>query len=161
MRPKYSCINADGIQILNCEQEQFCDFNTRKNITEFSIMFNSDAYIRNWISQLSLDCTPTRVTDNLILTYFIGQVCGLLLFSWISDRFGRRIHLLSSIAAQIPFLITVLLSNSLTLTFFMYFFMGLCYVGRYNGTFVSIVEHAPSRWKNELQSMLLIVDVSH
>jgi hypothetical protein len=40
-------------------------------------------------------------------------------------------------------LCTVLFSKSLTLSFIMYFFLGLCYVGRYYGTFVNIVEFAP------------------
>ena len=43
----------------------------------------------------------------------------------------------------------------------MYFFMGLCFVGRYNGTFVTIIELSPGRWKNLLQSSLLVLDVFH
>ena len=43
----------------------------------------------------------------------------------------------------------------------MYFFLGLCYVGRYYGTFVNIVEYAPEKYKNRLQSGLLVVDIVH
>ena len=43
----------------------------------------------------------------------------------------------------------------------MYFFLGLCYVGRYYGTFVNIVEYTPLKYKNRLQSGLLVVDIVH
>jgi MFS family permease len=92
---------------------------------------------------MDLHCTPVSVTDKLFLSFLVGQVCGQLFFAWVSDRYGRKIHYLTSLSAQIPFLCTVLFSKSLPLSFIMYFFLGLCYVGRYYGTFVNIVEYAP------------------
>jgi hypothetical protein len=43
----------------------------------------------------------------------------------------------------------------------MYFFLGLCYVGRYFGTFINLEEYCPERWKNLLCSFLLALDVLH
>ena len=68
---------------------------------------------------------------------------------------------MSSISAQIPFLCAFFFSKSLTLSFFLYFFVGLCYVGRYYGTFVNIAEYAPQKYKNRLQSGLLVLDIVH
>jgi MFS family permease len=79
----------------------------------------------------------------------------------VSDRYGRKIHYLSSISAQIPFLCAFLFSKSLTLSFFLYFFVGLCYVGRYWSTFVNIAEYSPEKYKNWLQSGLIVLDIVH
>lgn len=40
----------------------------------------------------------------------------------------------------------------------MYFFLGLCYVGRYYGAWVIISEYAHSRYKNLLFTYLLAID---
>ena len=40
----------------------------------------------------------------------------------------------------------------------MYFFLGLCYVGRYYGAFVGLTEYAHSRLRNILTTFLLSLD---
>lgn len=49
-------------------------------------------------------------------------------------------------------------SRQLELTFFMYFFLGLCFVGRYFGAFVNISVYVDKRWRNMLTTYLLILD---
>ena len=40
----------------------------------------------------------------------------------------------------------------------MYFFLGLCYVGRYFGAYVNITEYASSQYKSALSTLLLAFD---
>jgi Sugar (and other) transporter len=160
LRPDYECVGDNGLW-KDCEPKEFCSFKTWQKTREFRIKQGSDDYIENWIFQLNLHCTPESTTDRLFVTFLVGQMCGQLFLAWMSDRYGRKIYYVSSVCAQLPFLQVVLFSNSLILTFVMYFSLGLCFVGRYYGSFVNIVEYTPNKYKRTIASALLVVDVTH
>lgn len=51
-----------------------------------------------------------------------------------------------------------IISRSLALTDVLYFFLGLCYVGRYYGAFVGLPEYAHSKWRIIFTTFLLSLD---
>ncbi len=97
-------------------------------------------------------------TDRVVLFYWVGCLAGQLCLSWISDRYGRRKYIIISTIAQIPLIFAVSIMNNIQFVFPMYFLLGICYVGRYFGGYITIIEYSEAKYKTMLGTFLLVMD---
>ncbi|TNV81786.1 hypothetical protein FGO68_gene950 [Halteria grandinella] len=159
-QPAYLCKDPTTLEFtVPCTQADFCDPITEKPIKEFQVDWSSPSSFENWVIQLNIQCDMDLSNkDNMILVSLIGQFFGQLFLSWLSDLYGRRPYFFFSLLSQIPFQVIAMYSRRLELTYFMYFFLGGCYVGRYFGAFVNISDYVDKRYRNALCTYLLALD---
>ena len=90
--------------------------------------------------------------------FFVGVVVGSVFIPRLTDVYGRKWPFLLCILVQFPFYYALLYSRSLDLNIGLSFFLGVCYVGRYNGGYLNISEYVHNKWKNLICTFLLVWD---
>jgi MFS family permease len=76
---------------------------------------------------------------------FIGQSAASLVVPRISDLYGRRTIIISSMALNFVVNVVLGLSQSITLTIFMMPLIGLINVGRWTVAYISLMEFLPEK----------------
>lgn len=90
--------------------------------------------------------------------FFIGQVVGSLFIPRMMDVYGRRWPFFICVVLQFVVYVASLLATNIHTHIAMQFFMGVVYVGRYNGGFVTICEYYHGKWKNIVCTIVMVLD---
>jgi MFS family permease len=90
--------------------------------------------------------------------HYAGMVIGSSFIPRLTDLYGRKKPFLVCILAQFPLYCLALVTTSINVYITIFFFMGICYVGRYNGAYINISEYVHDKWKNPVSTWLLVWD---
>jgi MFS family permease len=109
-----------------------CGFDKEKSsMTEkYEIDWNSDVSLHNWMTDLNLMCTEPYIIGLLGAISFISFSFGSILFTGISDKYGRRpVVIIASLVTPLGAFSTLFAKNIATL-YSIIFIMSLSYNAR-------------------------------
>jgi MFS family permease len=85
---------------------------------------NAIGYINNWYAEMDLVCQEEGQVALLLSMYFLGFVFGGV-FGFLSDKYGRRLSLITLFSVHLVALTVLLFSTSYSHRIVAFFFMGL------------------------------------
>ena len=86
-------------------------------------------------------CVPDYKIERISSVYYLGEILGCLSIARVPDLYGRKWPLTICTAIQFPVYLAIILSNSLTLTTVLGFFMGFLHIAIYNGGYINVCEY--------------------
>ena len=135
--PKFMCDKGAGEYA--CKREEFC------GNPEVKYRIDLDYYgsLQNWVEDLDMMCTPKNVIGLFGSMFFVGWATGATFIPRLSDLYGRKPILFSSLAIYLIVYLAVLLSRNMIFTIFLMALLGCCGVGRANVGYIYLQEMTP------------------
>lgn len=156
--PKYLCSNnkdfsdpfvcvADASKSNNASIPNWCSLE-RENITVYhKVNFTDELSLKNWIEDLSLQCSRQGFTGPIALLgslQFVGWAISAVITPRLADIYGRKIIFLVSMGIQLFAIILILISRNWVFTAALMFIFGVGGVGRSSISYLYMQEFLPS-----------------
>ena len=90
--------------------------------------------------------------------YFAGWTLACVIVPRLGDIYGRKWPFLVSLGASILIYIGFILSRDVRFSIALFFFFGVCCVGKANIAYIYLLELTPVKWQTYVGTMLLFAD---
>ena len=98
----------------------------------------------NYIERLGLACAEKSKIGFMGSVFFKGWALSSLFVNRLADILGRKKVFLTSMAFQVPAMLTIILSQNYNLSVAAFFLLGLCAAGRVSVGFLLMIEIMPT-----------------
>ena len=113
------------------------------NPAEFKPDENAEDYLKNWVTQVNLQCLDSFKAGMIGASFFIGTFLGSFVLPRASDVYGRKPLTLIGLVIFFSVVLSSFFVTNLYVLYFIIFMGGISETGRYYVAYVYAVEMMP------------------
>ncbi|CDW82898.1 organic cation [Stylonychia lemnae] len=142
MYPSYQCEFNNEWQ--TCTRQQMCE--QRQNPTfNWKIDEGNNRSLNNWVQKFNLHCSDSYIIGLFGSIDFLGQLIASFIFPPLSDKYGRRIIVVSGMVLQMLIILGMFfISNYLTM-YLVIFILGMTFTNKNFVTYSHLMEFMGKR----------------
>jgi MFS family permease len=107
------------------------------------VNWRDDESLENWFEQIDLKCSSKAAIGLIGSMQFVGWAIASAILPRLSDIYGRKYILISSMVLQLASFIALFFSYNIHFTTGIMFFLGFSGVGRCSICFLLLMEFLP------------------